>query len=68
MDDPIREYEEALLHVVQAANALEKAKRTLREVALDAVEAGVETTKVAEAADIGRMTLWRWRQGEGADW
>jgi hypothetical protein len=68
MNDPIRDHEETLLHVVQAANALEKAKRTLREAALDAVEAGVETTRVAEAADIGRMTLWRWRQGEGAEW
>ena len=64
----IEDYQRQLDRVVQAANALEGAKRDLRDAALDAVDAGVETVRVAEAAGIGRMTLYRWRQAEGGDW
>ena len=46
--------------VAAAANRLDGAKEALRRVALDAVDAGVPQTRVAEAADVGRMTLWRW--------
>jgi hypothetical protein len=56
----MREHERRLDRVVQATNRLEGAKEALRDAALDAVDAGVPQTQVAEAADIGRMTMWRW--------
>jgi DNA invertase Pin-like site-specific DNA recombinase len=59
-----REHERHLDRVVQAANRLDAAKEAVREAALDAVDAGVPQTRVAEAADIGRMTLWRWLKEE----
>jgi O-acetyl-ADP-ribose deacetylase (regulator of RNase III) len=55
-----RDQEGQLTRVAAAANRLDGAKQGLRDVALDAVTAGVPQTRVAEAADVGRMTLWRW--------
>lgn len=66
--EPSRDHERQISRVVDAANRLEGAKRGLRAAVLDAVEAGVPQTHVAEAAEIGRMTLWRWLQGEGREW
>jgi DNA-binding phage protein len=52
--------EQQLTLVAAAANRLDGAKQALKDAALGAVDAGVPQTRVAEAADVGRMTLWRW--------
>jgi DNA invertase Pin-like site-specific DNA recombinase len=53
--------------VAAAANQFDGAKQGLRAAALEAVDAGVPQTRVADAADVGRMTLWRWlNESEGS--
>ena len=51
-----------LAQVETARAALADAEQALRAAVLRAVEAGEHVTAIAEAAGVGRQTVYRWRQ------
>ena len=48
--------------ISDAAEAKAQQEARLRQLCVDAVADGVPTVLVAEAANVGRATLHRWRQ------
>lgn len=58
------EQERDLARVREASNLLAGARAMLREAVFDALDADVPQARIAAAAGMGRMTLYRWIRAE----
>lgn len=49
---------------MQARKRYDEAERAGRRIALEAVDAGVPQSRVADALGVSRMTMWRWLRAD----
>jgi hypothetical protein len=62
----LKRVEVAGKRLAHAQNQLDAARESLRSAAIDALDAGVPQARVAAAAGVGRMGVWRWLKGQTA--